>query len=457
MAKTKCYVLDTNIIMRNPEVLNGFADNEVVLPEIVQRELDHLKKAPGQTGYEARKAADAIDVFYNRKDGSPKKGWKTEGGGILRVESELDEKYEKYLGKYSVDEVDKADNRIIAITKMLVEKNGFNKPTKLVTGDKIMKQLAMNAGLIVEGYKNDEVRNVEFDYKGWTKLEADDMSMLDTLYQTGECEIKLEDESLDENEYAHVDCGKSHVLVRYKEGILHRLPAYDKRGIQGVIPLNSRQHFQMEACAASPDDVACVIVKGAAGTGKTFIAEACALDGLYGGKYDRIIITRSMVNPDGEGELGILPGDTKDKMDPYLKPFYDNLEQLIKNKEPKEDLDQIRMAIEDLLIQGQLEIQPMSSIRGRTFTRSYIIIDEAQNTSAKQIETLITRLGDGSKIVILGDLNQIDTSKLSRYSNGLAVSSERMRGSKYTAQIEYLDSDVKRSALAKDAVERFKR
>jgi PhoH-like ATPase len=144
-------------------------------------------------------------------------------------------------------------------------------------------------------------------------------------------------------------------------------------------------------------------------------------------------------------------------MDPYLKPFYDNLEQLIKNKEPKEDLEQIRIAIDDLLIQGKIEIQPMSSIRGRTFTNSYIIIDEAQNTSAKQIETLITRLGDGSKIVILGDLNQIDTSKLSRYSNGLAVCSDRMRGSKYTAQISYLDADVKRSKLAKDAVERFRR
>lgn len=454
MAKTKCYVLDTNIVMRNPDVLNGFADNEVVLPEIVQRELDHLKNVPGQTGYEARKAADAIDVFYARTDGSPKKGWKTTGGGLFRIETELDP---KYLANYAVDEVDKADNRIIAVALMLVEKNGPKKPTKLVSGDKIMRQLARNAGLVVEGYKNDEVKNIDFDYHGWTTLEADDMSMLDQLYKDGTCEIDLQDDSLDENEYATVSCGKSSALVRYREGVLHRLMSFDKKGIQGVKPLNARQSFQMDACSASAEEIPCVIVKGAAGTGKTFIAEACGLDGLYGGDYDRIIITRSMVNPDGEGELGILPGDTKDKMDPYLKPFYDNLEQLIKNKEPKEDLEQIRIAIDDLLIQGKIEIQPMSSIRGRTFTNSYIIIDEAQNTSAKQIETLITRLGDGSKIVILGDLNQIDTSKLSRYSNGLAVCSDRMRGSKYTAQISYLDADVKRSKLAKDAVERFRR
>lgn len=455
MAKTKCYVLDTNIIMRNPEVLNGFADNEVVIPEIVQRELDHLKSVPGQTGYEARKAADAIDVFYNMKEGGPKSGWKTAGGGILRIERGFDE---KYLETYAVDEVDKADNRIIAVTKMIAEKNApLKKQTKLVTGDKIMRQLAANAGLIVEGYKNDEVKNVDFEYNGWTELEADDLTMLDSLYKEGEAEIDLQDDCLDENEYATVKCGKSSALVRYSRGKLYRLPPYDKKGIQGVTPLNSRQHFQMEACAAPAEDIPCVIVKGAAGTGKTFIAEACGLDGLYSKRYDRIIITRSMVNPDGEAELGILPGDTKDKMDPYLKPFYDNLVQLFRNAEPKEDLEQINIAIEDLIIQGKIEIQPMSSIRGRTFSRSYIIIDEAQNTSAKQIETLITRLGDGSKIVILGDLNQIDTSKLSRYSNGLSVSSERMRGSKYTAQVAYLDSDVKRSELAKDAVERFKR
>lgn len=450
MAKTKCYVLDTNIVMRNPDVLNGFADNEVVLPEIVQRELDHLKNIPGQTGYEARKAADAIDVFYSRTDGDPKKGWKTSGGGIFRIETEFNP---KYLTGYAVNEADKADNRIIAVTLMLVNKNGIEKPTKLVSGDKIMCQLARNAGLVVEGYKNDEVRNIDFDYHGWTTLETDDMLVLEQLHKKGIYKINLQDDSLNENEYVTVRCGKSSALVRYREGVLYRLACFDKKGIQGVKPLNARQAFQMDACSASAEEIPCVIVSGAAGTGKTFIAEACGLDRLYAGDYDRIIITRSMVNPDGEGELGILPGDMKEKMDPYLKPFYDNLEQLIKNKDSEEDLKQIK----DLFIQGKIEIQPMSSIRGRTFTNSYIIIDEAQNTSAKQIETLITRLGDRSKIVILGDLNQIDTSKLSRYSNGLSVCSDRMCGSKYVAQISYLDTDVKRSKLAKDAVERFRR
>lgn len=450
MAKTKCYVLDTNIVMRNPDVLNGFADNEVVLPEIVQRELDHLKNIPGQTGYEARKAVDAIDVFYSRTDGDPKKGWKTSDGGIFRIETEFNP---KYLTGYAVNEADKADNRIIAVTLMLVNKNGIEKPTKLVSGDKIMRQLARNAGLVVEEYKNDEVKNIDFDYHGWTTLETDDMLVLEQLHEKGIYKINLQDDSLNENEYVTVRCGKSSALVRYREGVLYRLACFDKRGIHGIKPLNARQAFQMDACSASAEEIPCVIVSGAAGTGKTFIAEACGLDRLYAGDYDRIIITRSMVNPDGEGELGILPGDMKEKMDPYLKPFYDNLEQLIKNKDSEEDLAQIK----DLFIQGKIEIQPMSSIRGRTFTNSYIIIDEAQNTSAKQIETLITRLGDRSKIVILGDLNQIDTSKLSRYSNGLSVCSDRMRGSKYVAQISYLDTDVKRSKLAKDAVERFRR
>lgn len=454
MSKIKCYVLDTNIIMRNPEVLNGFMDNEVVLPEVVQRELDHLKDVPGQTGYEARQAASAIDAFYMRTDGDPVNGWKTEGGGLFRIETRFDE---EYLSTYAVDEKDKADNRIIAVAKLLTKENGSIKPTRLVCGDKIMRQLAANAGLVAQTYKNEEVRNTDFDYKGWTDLETDNMDMLDSIYQKGSCEVDFEDEVMDENEYAVIKCGKSSALVRHKSGVLTRLANFNKNGVYHITPLNTRQSFQMDACTADPSEIPCVIVKGAAGTGKTFIAEACGLDGLFDGKYDRIILTRSIVSPDGEGELGILPGDTKGKMDPYLKPFYDNLEQLMKCGCPDEDLEQIRIAIDDLLIQGKIEIQPMSSIRGRTFTNSYIIIDEAQNTSAKQIETLITRLGDGSKIVILGCLDQIDTSRLSRYSNGLAVASERMRGSKYTAQVGYLPCDVKRSPLAKDAVERFNR
>ena len=454
MSKVKCYVLDTNIIMRDPEVLNGFADNEVVLPEVVQRELNHLKNALGQKGYEARQAVNAIDAFYMRKDGDPEHGWPTLGGGIFRVESRISE---NLMPTYSVDEVDKADNRIIAVTKMLADENGDEKPTILICGDKLMRQLARNAGVVAQTYKNEEVKNVEFDYKGWAEIETDNMPIVDQLYKEGCCEIDMPDDPFEENEYALIRCGKSSALARYKNGVLTRLENFGKRGIYGVKPLNARQSFQMDACMADPEDVPCVIVKGAAGTGKTYIAEACGLDALYDGRYERIILTRSMINPEGEGELGILPGDQKDKMDPYLKPFYDNLEQLMRSREPKEDLEQIRIAIDDLLAQGQIEIQPMSSIRGRTFTNSYIIIDEAQNTSAKQIETLITRLGDGSKIVILGCLDQIDTSRLSRYSNGLAVASDRMRGSSLTAQVSYLNDDVKRSPLAKDAVERFSR
>lgn len=456
MSKEKCYILDTNIIMRDPEVLNGFADNEVVLPEIVQRELDHLKTAPGQTGYEARQAATAIDAFYMRRDGNPKTGWSTRGGGTFRVETRIPE---DLIPGYSVNEVDKADNRIIAVAKMLTEENKmrYDKQTILICGDKIMRQLAINAGVVAQTYKNEEVKNAEFDYSGWTEMRTCDMSVIDKLYQDGRCEVWEEDNPFEENEYAVIRCEKSSVLVRYHNGVLMRLDNFGKKGIYGVRPLNARQSFQMDACVASPDEIPCVIVKGAAGTGKTYIAEACALDALYDGRYERIILTRSMINPEGEGELGILPGDTREKMDPYLRPFYDNLEQLIRSREPKEDTEQIRIAIDDLLVQGQIEIQPMSSIRGRTFTNSYIIIDEAQNTTAKQIETLITRLGNGSKLVILGCLDQIDTSRLSRYSNGLAVASDRMKGSVLTAQITYQNEDGNRSPIAKDAVLRFAR
>lgn len=461
----KTYVLDTNIIMRNPEVLNGFADNEVVIPEIVLRELDHLKEVPGQTGYEARQAANALDVFYSRKDGNPKDGWTTEGGGILRIE--MNEGIE-YIPEMWVDEIDKADNRIIGVALMVARMNGADRPTRLVSGDKIMRQLAKNAVymdsdetrdpkgfLKVESYRNDEVKDFNLSYKGWSIVQVDSPDIINSIYKDGSypCD-DLPDINLEENEFVILQAGKQSALAIYKEGVLHRISCYENGQVYGLVPKNARQKFQLNACVASAEELPCVIVKGSAGTGKTIVTEAAALDALFDGKYDKIIITRSMVNPDNEVELGTLPGEIAQKMDPYLKPFYDNLVQLMRCHGESE-LDQIYMQIDDLFAQGKIEIQPMSSIRGRSFTRCYIIIDEAQNTSAKQIETLITRLGVGSKIVILGDPDQIDTSRLSRYSNGLAVVSDRMKGSKLTAQIEYLQSDVLRSPLAKEAVERF--
>lgn len=451
MSNIKCYILDSNIIMRNPDVLNGFADNEVVMPELVQRELNHLKCVPGQKGYEARQAVDAIDQFYMRSDGNPKDGWKTEGGGIFRIESR---DASLFLPPLAVDETDVVDNRIIATAVMIAKENGSRRQTKLISGDRLMRQLARNAGITAEVYRNEEVRDAGFDYPGWTQIDTDNGDMMDRLYNNGKAEIDPTDDSLDVNEYAVVRYGKSSALARYSNGLLIRLTDFSRKPVCGVTPLNARQSFQLDACTRPAREVPCVIIKGAAGTGKTFLAEAAALDAIYSGDYDRIVITRSMVNPDGEGELGILPGDPVEKMDPYLKPFYDNFEQLSRMGK-YEDPEQVKMQIDDLMAQGLLEIQPMGSIRGRTFAKSYIIIDEAQNTSAKQIETLITRLGEGSKIVILGDLNQIDTSRLSRYSNGLAVASDRMRGSALTAQVLYMDSDVRRSPLAKDAVQRF--
>uniref|UniRef100_UPI002589468C PhoH family protein n=1 Tax=Ruminococcus sp. TaxID=41978 RepID=UPI002589468C len=361
----KTYILDTNIIMRNPEVLNGFADNEVVIPEIVLRELDHLKDAPGQKGYEARQAANALDVFYSRKDGNPKDGWTTEGGGLLRIE--MNEGIE-YIPEMWIDEIDKADNRIIGVAIMIAGMNGASKPTRLISGDKIMRHLAKNAvymegvtNLEVESYRNDEVKDFELSYKGWTTLSIEEpYDIANVIRKEGSrtCE-DIPGINLEENEYVNIQSGNSAVLAQYREGVLHFVSCYNKGQIYGVVPKNDRQKFQMNACVASAEEIPCVIVKGAAGTGKTYIAEAAALDALFDDKYDKIIITRSMVNPDNEVEIGTLPGEISQKMDPYLKPFYDNLEQLMKNH-GETDIEQIRMQIDDLLVQGKIEIQPMS-------------------------------------------------------------------------------------------------
>lgn len=445
----KTYILDTNILMRAPEAVEGFADNEVVITGTTLEELDHNKTAMGERGYSARAAIRAINAL-REKEGSFRDGYPTSGGGIFRVETDNI--------KASLPQgwnLDKPDNRIISTALTLLQKNGKNRQTILVTNDTAMSIKAEAAGMPVEGYLNESIKE---EYSGRQLLLTDDYALIEILHKEGRIPADIFEElgeDINENEYFTIKSGNLSALAKYRKGEFIKIKDFSKESIYGVSPKNAAQSFLMDALMAPVDEIPLVIVKGPAGTGKTYVTLACALEQAYGDSlFDSLIITRSNVLPDTE-DLGFLPGDLEDKMAPLLAPFTDNLRTLLRKGE-KEDPAQIEMQLEDMKSMGIIKITSMAHIRGRSIPNSFIILDEAQNTSPNQMKTLLTRAGVGTKLVVLGDPEQIDTPKLTKHSNGLVCASNAHKGDELCAQITFTEDECERSPLAASAIRRWK-
>lgn len=445
----KTYILDTNILMRAPESIEGFADNEVVITGTTLEELDNNKTAIGERGYNARAAIRAINNLREH-EGSFREGYKTSGGGLFRVETDNI--------KASLPQgwdVNKADNRIISTALTLKQKNGNAKPTILVTNDTAMSIKAEAAGMPVEGYLNESIKE---DYTGRRIIEVENYSVIEKLHKEGSIDLSEVKELTDEpyaNEYFILKSGNLSALARYRKGELIKIKDYSKASVYGISPKNSAQAFLMDALMAPVDEIPLVIVKGPAGTGKTYVTLACALEQTYGDSlFESCIITRSNVIPDTE-DLGFLPGDLEDKMAPLLAPFTDNLRTLLK-KGGKEDPEQIEIQLNDMKSMGIIKITSMAHIRGRSIPNCFIILDEAQNTSPNQIKTLLTRAGLNTKLVLLGDPAQIDTPKLTKHSNGLVCASDAHKGDELCAQVTFTEDECERSPLAASAIRRWK-
>ena len=219
-------------------------------------------------------------------------------------------------------------------------------------------------------------------------------------------------------------------------------------------PRNMAQTFLMEALLSSCDEHPLTIVNGPAGTGKTLFAIGCGLEQVMEQKkYKRVLVCRANVPLDGDDSLGFLPGTEQEKIAPLLRGAYDNLSILLGNKDDTED--DMESKIQFLFKKGFFATESMTYLRGRSICDSYIIIDEAQNCTPNQILSITTRVGEGSKLVLLGDVNQIDSPRLDRGNNGLAFALDRMKGSKLCEICSFDESESTRSPLAKEAAERL--
>ena len=455
----KIYVIDTNVLLDAPYAIESFEDNAVILPMVVLEELDHFKKAEGEIGANARKVIRYLD--QQRQKGDLTEGVLLENGGTLRIEKNfVDVCLPEDLS------VETMDNRILKVCTGL--SSSREEQVILVTKDILLRIKAQILGLEAENFITDQVSEHERQYTGRCEVYVPEELFknfkkkgvpADQVYvvkEDGENQVPL----LEENQFVILradQSAKKTQLGRVENGIIRKLE-YRKQSPYGISPRNAGQYFLQEALMQPADKAPLVIVKGMAGTSKTFYSLAVGLEKLLNhptGEYRRILVCRP--NAQFDDDIGFLPGDEQEKISPLMRPVIDNLEQLVDSSEEEryQDEELLKGKLDEIFARGIIQAEALNFIRGRSIVKTYLIIDEAQNTTPDQIKGIITRAGKDTKIILLGDPNQIDRPFLDERTNGLSYASEHMKGSPLCWQITMAAEECERSALAMEAVRRL--
>jgi PhoH-like ATPase len=430
----KHYILDTNVVLHDPQAIFKFDDNVVVLPLTVIEEIDRFKKDQSETGRNARHISRMIDAF--RSKAKLVEGVTLENGGILKVAIYKQEFMQKLPPELRVD---RGDNRILAVANDLMDSLPDGRVV-LVSKDINLRIKADTLGLQAEDFQNDKVPVDEL-YTG-TVEQLVSKEQVDRFYEEGSIDIELDFYSnqgvtlVDETNPSHTALGRF-VAAQQKIVPLIKVP---KEGVWGIHPRNREQQFAFDLLLN--DDVQLVSLVGKAGTGKTLLAIAAGLlKSADEGTYNRLLISRP-VFPMGR-DLGFLPGDIEEKLAPWMQPIFDNVELLLSSHD---EGGKRKRGYRELIDLGLMEIEPLTYIRGRSIPKQYMIVDEAQNLTPHEIKTIISRAGEGTKIVLTGDPYQIDNPYVDSASNGLSFSVERFKGQELIGHVTLTKGE--RSALA---------
>ncbi|MGD1921598.1 MAG: PhoH family protein [Pleurocapsa sp.] len=435
----KIFVIDTNVILHDPTAILRFEDNEIVLPIAVIEELDRFKKQPEMTGRNARQVSRTLDDL--RQEGHLTTGVTLSNGGTLRV-ALSDRLTLKELPSELSGDV--ADNAILAVGMQC--KNQCHCPVIVVSKDTNLRIKADALGLNAEDYETDKV-DVDELYTGTTEIlvGADKIS---EFFKSGS--ITLEKKFLPNQDITLVDqLNPSHTALGMVDGKSHTiipLMTLPKLGVSRIQPRNREQRFALNLLLQ--DSIKLVTLVGKAGTGKTLLAIAAGLQKVADEKlYSRLLISRPVV-PMGK-DIGFLPGDINEKLTPWMQPLYDNFDLIFGNQDKEEKPGHWRRGHEELIEMGLLQIEPLTYIRGRTIPQQFLIIDEAQNLTPHEVKTIITRAGEGTKVVLTGDPDQIDNPYFDAASNGLTYVVERFKHEPLAGHITLAKGE--RSSLAERA------
>ncbi len=430
----KLFILDTNVLLHDYKCIYNFEENDIIIPIVVLEELDKFKRGNDLINFHAREFTRELD--------------KLSGDLLLTANIPLGENLGNMhieTGKDFSEKVNQSfpertpDHRILAIAEWVCS-NNKDKAVVLITKDINLRMKAKSLGIIAQDYENDKVANIDDLYKGIRILEGVNQEAINKLYESPEgvsvSELNIESNLLGHQFFIMKNNGSS-ALAHYNP-VNKMLNRVIKQTTYGIDPRNAEQTFAIEAL--SNPDIQLVSLTGKAGTGKTLLALAAALSQHK--RYKQIFLARPIV-PLANRDLGFLPGDLKEKMDPYMQPLYDNL-TVIKHKFSHQSPEFLR--INDMMKEEKLVITPLAYIRGRSLSSIFFIVDEAQNLTPHEIKTIITRAGEGTKMVFTGDIEQIDSPYLDTASNGLSYLSDKMKNQDIFAHVNLVKGE--RSFLA---------
>lgn len=420
----KTIVLDTNVILHDYDCIYSFEDNDIVIPITVLEELDKFKRGHDQINYNAREFIRILDTLSGDKivKGGTKIGKKK---GKIRIVTE-------HLQEPEVKQIfteNRPDHRILSVVYYLSQKQPpKNRQVILVSKDVNLRLKAKSLGIVAQDYSTDRIQDINGLYKGKRILLDFPDDRISHLYQSEEgldpTEVGLHD--LEPHEYFILKNDRKSALGCYNPDT-QRLERVEKKHAYNIKPRNAEQTFALHAL--THPDILLVTLMGKAGTGKTLLALAAALQVRK--QFKQIYLARPII-PLSNRDLGYLPGDIEAKLDPFMQPLFDNL-AVIKNQFNENTAEYKR--ITEMLENQKLYIAPLSYIRGRSLERIFFIVDEAQNLTPHEVKTIITRAGEGTKVVFTGDPYQIDTPYLDARSTGLTYLIHRMKGQKIYAHI----------------------
>lgn len=435
MAKEKkIFIVDTNVVLHDYRCIYKFEENDVIVPIVVLEELDKLKKGSDLISYNAREFARELDKLSGKQ--MFKKGVSL-GKNLGKLFVETGKDYSKKLAESFPEKT--PDHRILAIADYICNNNS-NRIVILITKDINLRMKAKSLGIEAQDYESDKVQNLDQVNDIIPTIEGFDTSLISKLYEeplgVGVDEFKFKTPPV-AHQYFILKNTKLSVLAHF-DPFTKMVNRVEKNRAYSIEPRNAEQTFALDALFRPT--VQLVALTGRAGTGKTLLALAAALHSRK--QYAQILLARPIV-PLANRDLGYLPGDVNDKIGPYMQPLFDNL-GVIKHKFKPETAEYKK--IDEYLKDDTLVITPLAYIRGRSLSNVFFIIDEAQNLTPHEVKTIITRAGEGTKMIFTGDVEQIDSPYLDSKSNGLTYLTDKMKGQELFAHVNLIRGE--RSYLA---------
>ena len=430
----KLFVLDTNVILHDSNCIRNFQEHDVAIPITVLEELDKFKRGNEDINFQARQFLRDLDQLTGdllSTTGAPLGSGR--GGVRVILGAEQDVRIASAFLQNT------PDHRILNTAASLQKERPARKVI-LVSKDTNLRVKAKGIGVLAQDYTSDKIESFDKLYMGKRVVENVDADVISGFYTgsgvvSAEAVTDVQDPIANENFVLRA--GSKSVLASFKAAT-NSFVRVEKKTCYGISPRNAEQSFAVNALL--DDDIRLVTLAGTAGTGKTLLALAAALECRQ--QYRQILLARPVV-PLSNRDLGFLPGDISDKLDPYMQPLYDNLTVI---RHQFHESSPAAQRIQEMRESEKLLVTPLAYIRGRSLQKIFFIVDEAQNLTPHEIKTIITRAGEGTKIIFTGDIRQIDQPYLDALSNGLSYLINRMVGQSIFAHITLEKGE--RSALA---------